>query len=146
LPLAGETDSSWAYSSSEGKMVHNTTFEEYGEKFARNDIIGAFLDLDGDEISMTFTKNGEDQGDAFQIPKEKLGGRALFPHILSRNVKFEVNFGVTKANEDKELWKEKLEGEFVKVGKVEPDARVRLRSRSTSIEGYHTFTRCILVF
>jgi len=106
-------------------MVHNTTFEEYGEKFARNDIIGAFLDLDGDEISMTFTKNGEDQGDAFQIPKEKLGGRALFPHILSRNVKFEVNFGVTKANEDKELWKEKLEGEFVKVGKVEPDARVR---------------------
>jgi heterogeneous nuclear ribonucleoprotein U-like protein 1 len=113
-------------------MVHNTTFEEYGEKFARNDIIGAFLDLDGDEISMTFTKNGEDQGDAFQIPKEKLGGRALFPHILSRNVKFEVNFGVTKASEDKELWKEKLEGDFVKIGKVEPDARVR--SRSTYVD------------
>jgi len=122
--MLGETESSWAYSSAEGKMVHNTTFEEYGEKFTRNDIVGAFLDLDGDEISMTFTKNGEDQGDAFQIPKEKLGGRPLFPHILSRNVKFEVNFGVNKANEDKDQWKDKLEGDFVKVGKVEADLRV----------------------
>ena len=105
-------------------MVHNTTFEEYGEKFVKNDIIGAFLDLEGDEISMTFTKNGEDQGDAFQIPKEKLAGRALFPHIMSRNIKFELNLGVNKANEDKGQWKEKLEGDFVKVGKVEGDTKV----------------------
>lgn len=126
FPLPGENDSSWCYSSADGQMVHNTTFEEYGEKFNKNDIIGAFLDLDGDEISMTFTKNGEDQGDAFQIPKEKLSGRGLFPHIMSRNIKFEVNFGVNKANEDREQWKEKLEGDFVKVGKVENDARVSL--------------------
>jgi heterogeneous nuclear ribonucleoprotein U-like protein 1 len=105
-------------------MGHNSTFDEYGEKFAKNDIIGAFLDMEGDEISMTFTKNGEDQGDAFQIPKEKLEGRALFPHIMARNVKFEVNFGVNKAKEDKAEWKEKLEGEYVKVGKVAEEDRV----------------------
>ena len=123
--LAGESDSSWCYSGAEGKMGHNSTFEEYGEKFAKNDIVGAFLELDGDEISMTFTKNGEDQGDAFQIPKEKLSGRALFPHIMSRNVKFEVNFGVNKAGEDKAEWKEKLEGDYIKAGNVAEEDRVR---------------------
>jgi heterogeneous nuclear ribonucleoprotein U-like protein 1 len=107
-------------------MGHNSTFEEYGEKFAKNDVIGAFLDLDGDEISMTFTKNGEDQGDAFQIPKEKLLGRALFPHIMARNVKFEVNFGLTKAKEEREDWKEKLEGEYIKAGKVAEEDRVSI--------------------
>jgi len=122
----GEDDKSWSYTSATGKMVTNKAFEEYGEKFEKGDIIGAFLDLDGDEISMTFTKNGEDQGDAFQIPKADLGGKALFPHVLAKNVKFEVNFGVSKdAAEPVEAWKEALEGGYVLVGQAAEETRVR---------------------
>ena len=41
-------------------------------------------------------------GEAFNFPKSKLGGKALFPHISSRNVKFEVNFGKNKDETEKE--------------------------------------------
>jgi heterogeneous nuclear ribonucleoprotein U-like protein 1 len=32
-------------------------------------------------------------GVAFTLPREELNGRALFPHILTKNCRFEVNFG-----------------------------------------------------
>jgi len=121
----GEDDKSWCYTSSTGKMVTNKAFEEYGEKFEKGDVIGAFLDLDGDEVSMTFTKNGEDQGDAFQIPKADLAGAALFPHILAKNVKFEVNFGMSNTLEAVEAWKEVLEGGYVQVAQAAEETRVR---------------------
>ena len=46
----GEDDKSWGYTSATGKMVTNKVFEEYGEKFEKGDIIGAFLDIEGDEV------------------------------------------------------------------------------------------------
>ena len=98
------------------------------------DVIGAFLDFTQGEINVTFTKNGEDQGDAFQISKEDLGEAALFPHIMTRNVKFEVNFGIDKAAADKENWKDALATDYVKVGKVEEAERVRGNPRMTSRE------------
>ena len=79
----------------------------YGEKFANGDVVGAYIDFEGEEVSLTFTKNGKDQGDAFQIPKAELGTDALFPHIMSRNVMFEVNFGQDKEDKAVEDWKEK---------------------------------------
>jgi len=125
----GEDDKSWGYTSATGKMVTNKVFEEYGEKFEKGDIIGAFLDIEGDEVSMTFTKNGEDQGDAFQIPKSDLGDTALFPHILAKNVKFEVNFGMSGTFEPIDAWKEALEGGYLKVAEVVPESRVRGTAR-----------------
>ena len=38
----------------------------------------------GDDVIMTFKKNGEDQGEAFKFPKANLNGQALFPAILTR--------------------------------------------------------------
>ena len=73
---------------------------------------------------MTFTKNGEDQGDAFQIPKSNIGDAALFPHILAKNVKFEVNFGMSGTFEPIDAWKEALEGGYLKVAEVVPESRV----------------------
>ena len=131
--MLGECDMSWCYSSAEGKMAHSSKFEDYGEKFGKDDVIGCFLDIGEEEISMTFSKNGEDQGDAFQIPRSEFPvDQALFPHILTRNVKFEVNFGVNKAGEDAADWKDKLEGEYSKVGKVEDKTRgtPRLETRN----------------
>jgi heterogeneous nuclear ribonucleoprotein U-like protein 1 len=52
--------------------------------------------LDGDDITMTFTVNGEMQGIAYKITQSELQDKALFPHILSKNTKFKCNFG----NED----------------------------------------------
>jgi len=130
--MLGEDSLSWCYSSCEGKMANNKNFEDYGEKFQKGDVIGAFLDFTQSEINVTFTKNGEDQGDAFQISKEDLGETALFPHVMTRNVKFEVNFGIDKAAADKEGWKEALSAEYVKVGKVEEGERVRGNPRVSS--------------
>jgi len=121
--MLGEDDLSWCYSSAEGKMAHMKTFEEYGEKFEKGDVIGAFIDFTQDEINVTFSKNGEDQGDAFQIAKSELAGKSLFPHIMSRNVKFEVNFGVDKDEAAKENWKDALDADYVKVGAVEAEKR-----------------------
>jgi len=132
--MLGEDSLSWCYSSCEGKMANNKKFEDYGEKFQKGDVIGAFLDFTQGEINVTFTKNGEDQGDAFQISKEDLGEAALFPHIMTRNVKFEVNFGIDKAAADKENWKDALATEYVKVGKVEEGERVRGNLRMTNRE------------
>merc|ERR1712107_754777 len=114
--MLGEDEKSWCYSSAEGKMAHMKTFEEYGEKFTKGDVVGAYIDFEGDEVSLTFTKNGEDQGDAFQIPKAELDGEALFPHIMARNVKFDVNFGMDKEDKAVEDWKEKLDGAYIKAG------------------------------
>jgi len=132
--MLGEDEKSWCYSSAEGKMAHNRIFEEYGEKFEKGDIIGAFIDFTQDEINVTFSKNGEDQGDAFQIAKADLDGKALFPHIMSRNVKFEMNFGTDKEGSTKESWKDALDGDYVKVGSVEENERTRGSPRIQSRE------------
>jgi heterogeneous nuclear ribonucleoprotein U-like protein 1 len=50
-------------------------------------------DFDGDEITMTFTVNGEIQGVAYKITHSELQDKALFPHVLSKNTKFKCNFG-----------------------------------------------------
>merc|ERR1719244_327753 len=55
--MLGENSESWCYSSAEGKLAHNSVFEEYGEKFSKGDIIGAYVDFEGDKVCMTFTKN-----------------------------------------------------------------------------------------
>ena len=118
--MLGESETSWAYSSAQGKKMNSTKYENYGDKFVKGDIIGAFLDFGEEEVCMTFTKNGEDQGDAFQIKLEDFPSDTLiFPHILSRNVKFQVNFGVDAKGVYLADWKEKLEGEYIKIGKLE---------------------------
>merc|ERR1719167_193360 len=132
--MLGEDDQSWCYSSAEGKMAHMKTFEEYGEKFTKGDVVGAYIDFEGDEVSLTFTKNGEDQGDAFQIPKAELNGEALFPHIMARNVKFDVNFGLDKEDKVMEDLKEKLDGAYIKAGSVPMDQRVRGSARIATRE------------
>lgn len=58
-----------------------------------NSVVGAYLDMDGEQYMISFTVDGSDQGVAFTIEPSELEGKALFPHVLSKNVKFEVNFG-----------------------------------------------------
>lgn len=48
-----------------GKKSNNKKFEDYGEVFGDNDIIGCYLDKDNGIIS--YSKNGKDLGAAYKI-------------------------------------------------------------------------------
>ena len=52
-----------------------------------------FQDCTGDSISMSYTVNGEPLGEAYRIPRPEFNGKPLFPHVLTKNIKFKCNFG-----------------------------------------------------
>lgn len=74
---------------------------------------------DKDVVELSFTVNGASQGVAFSVKKEELNDRPLFPHILTKNCRIEVNFG-----QKEEPWFQPLEG-FQWASQVAPESRVR---------------------
>lgn len=48
--------------------------------------------MESDPKTISFSKNGEDLGVAFELT-EDLEGKALHPNILIKNAEFSVNFG-----------------------------------------------------
>ncbi|CAF1140885.1 unnamed protein product [Rotaria magnacalcarata] len=94
----GEFNDSFAYTSSGKKMskTNDELIEEsYGEAFGLSDVLGCYIDFgDNSEdnlIRISFTKNEEDYGQAFEFSKTNLN--EFYPHILVKNAKFECNFG-----------------------------------------------------
>ncbi|XP_063287370.1 heterogeneous nuclear ribonucleoprotein U-like protein 1 isoform X3 [Pelobates fuscus] len=89
----GEEPFSYGYGGT-GKKSTNSKFENYGQPFAENDVIGCYIDFEtrGD-VEMSFSKNGLPLGVAFRVRKETLGNNALFPHVLVKNCSVEFNFG-----------------------------------------------------
>lgn len=49
--------------------------------------------MDSTPCTIEFTVNSIKQGVAFEFNKAELNDMALFPHIVSKNVEFQVNFG-----------------------------------------------------
>ncbi|XP_072530819.1 heterogeneous nuclear ribonucleoprotein U-like protein 1 isoform X2 [Salminus brasiliensis] len=89
----GEEPMSYGYGGT-GKKSCNCKFEDYGERFGENDVIGCYIDFDSKEkVEMSFSKNGKWLGTCYNISREELDGRALFPHILVKNCGVEFNFG-----------------------------------------------------
>lgn len=73
--------------------------------------------FDSNRIEISYTLNGEYQGVAYNIDHEELKGQPLFPHILSKNCSFEVNFG------NREPWTQILP-DFTNVGEVAIEKRI----------------------
>lgn len=55
-----------------------------------------FQDFSDSGASISYAVNEEFLGEAFSITEDDLKGKALAPHILTKNVRFEVNFGQTE--------------------------------------------------
>lgn len=67
-----------------GKKSNSKKFDPYGDAFTKGDVIGACIDFE--EKIIGFTKNGQYQGDAFQLPK-RFDNQVFFPAIALK-----VNF------------------------------------------------------
>ncbi|XP_076035906.1 uncharacterized protein LOC143021925 isoform X3 [Oratosquilla oratoria] len=90
--MLGEEPLSYGYEGT-AKASSNLRFKNYGIKFGKGDVVGCFLNLDVQPAVISFTVNGEHQGIAYKICQRKIGDAALFPHIVTKNSSFQVNFG-----------------------------------------------------
>lgn len=75
----------------------SVVFQDYGCQFKAGDVVGAYLDLDAEPAVMSFTVNGDHQGIAYEIRKSEIGDQPLFPHILTKNVRYTVSNGFMTA-------------------------------------------------
>ena len=86
--ITGEEPNSYGFGGT-GKFSDNCKFRNYGERYGVGDVIGCLLDLDSRAPNISYAKNGKWLGVAKPLPGYQIGNRdqALFPHILSKNVR-----------------------------------------------------------
>lgn len=85
----GDTAEGWGWGGT-GKKSHNNDFKDYGGTFRVGDVIGCVIDMDQGTIS--YLKNGEFMGVAFDNVPPAAGQTGIFPHVLMKNVRCQMNF------------------------------------------------------
>lgn len=76
-----------------GKKSNSKNFDDYGEAFGLNDVIGCLLDLNKGEIS--YTKNGKNLGVAFRL-NDQMKNETFYPAVVLKNAEMLFNFGETE--------------------------------------------------
>uniref|UniRef100_A0A914Z392 RNA helicase n=1 Tax=Panagrolaimus superbus TaxID=310955 RepID=A0A914Z392_9BILA len=73
-----------------GKKANGNNFDDYGEYFTLNDVIGCFMDLDNGAIH--YSKNGNEFPTAFKIG-QKLINSSFYPAVVLKGSSLAMNFG-----------------------------------------------------
>uniref|UniRef100_A0A0N5A8A6 ATP-dependent RNA helicase n=1 Tax=Syphacia muris TaxID=451379 RepID=A0A0N5A8A6_9BILA len=73
-----------------GKKSCNKQFDNYGKSFTLGDTIGCLLDLDS--MTISFAKNGQNYGKAFDIPAQ-MKNLQFFPAVVLKNAQIRFNYG-----------------------------------------------------
>ncbi|GMH42486.1 hypothetical protein BSKO_10405 [Bryopsis sp. KO-2023] len=91
--LLGETATSWGYDGA-GEVLHAGKLSAYGQPFGPDDEIVCLVDLESGKPAVSFVKNGETLGVAFELDVSGEGEvGALFPHVLVKNMEVALDFG-----------------------------------------------------
>ncbi|XP_076292706.1 uncharacterized protein LOC143214958 [Lasioglossum baleicum] len=132
----GEEKFSYGYDSI-GRKLTNNQFEDYGLQFGKDDVVGCYLDATSeDNIVLSYTVNGKDQGTAFNITKSELCDKALFPHILSKNCSFACNFG------QENPWAEEVLEGYMSIGNMDSQSKIPGPRRPTKKEECEVIMMC----
>ncbi|CAG9559092.1 unnamed protein product [Danaus chrysippus] len=75
-----------------GKKSNCKQFDDYGEAYGKNDVIGCLLNLNNGDIR--FYKNGQDLGVAFKLDQSRKSD-CYFPAVVLKNAEISFNFGTT---------------------------------------------------
>jgi len=93
LPMSslflGDSAESWGWGGT-GKKSHDGKFTDFGQEFGPGDVIGVILDPDN--LTISFTLNGKFMGIAFKDISPAVRTLGIFPHILCKNVRVQMNF------------------------------------------------------
>jgi ATP-dependent RNA helicase DDX1 len=73
-----------------GKKANGNNFDDYGESFTLNDVIGCYIDFENGAIH--YSKNGKEFPTAFNISK-KLINSSFFPAVVLKGSSLGMNFG-----------------------------------------------------
>lgn len=85
---------SWGYGGTAKKST-SRNFDDYGDKFGdKFDVIGNIIDLDNGTIS--WSKNGQDMGVAFQLPNHLCEQNYFYPCVCIKNAGLTVKFNDTQ--------------------------------------------------
>jgi len=123
----GEEALSYGYGGT-GKASTECKFNDFGETYGPDDVITAYIDLESEPVTISYSKNGEDLGTCFEVEKSTLEDQALFPHFMTKNTEFECNFGAQE-----EPWFPLKEG-YAFLETVEQEERVRGHAPPTTKE------------
>ncbi|XP_071450326.1 heterogeneous nuclear ribonucleoprotein U-like protein 1 [Hetaerina americana] len=131
----GEEPLSFGYGGT-GKASTNCSFKDYGRPYDVGDVVTCYLDMDSNPARISFSVNGQWQGHAYDVQKEMLKGKALFPHVLSKNCAFECFFGSGPAIKQEDVkpvenkptpWvgPDAERSNYIPIGQLNPSLRVR---------------------
>lgn len=132
----GEEKLSFGYDGT-GKKATDCSFEDYGVEFSVGDVVISYLDMSDEKVvKMSFAVNSKDLGMAFEVNREELGEKALFPHVLTKNCIFACNFG----QEDR--WSETVLDGYTAASKVESKDKIAGPKRPTAKEECEMIMMC----